>query len=278
MSVLDQVGCTMPAERYHADDVGDRPSLSASIAHTLLTESPLHAWTDHPKLNPAFTRPAEPKFDVGTAAHALLFENAQPVIIDAADWRTNAAKEQRDEARKAGGTPLLAHQAAEVTAMVDAVRAHLAALDVDPPLFRDGDAEQTLVWEDDGVLCRARLDWLRNDYTTIDDLKTTARSANPRDWCRTTLWSIGADIQTAFYIRGVKALTGVTPAFRYCVIETTPPYALSVIDLSPEALVNADAKVDAAIATWRECMRTGVWPAYPTRACSAALPPWEVAA
>ena len=43
---------------YHADPAPE-PSLSRSLAHTLLTRSPRHAWQAHPRLNPAWL-PDEP--------------------------------------------------------------------------------------------------------------------------------------------------------------------------------------------------------------------------
>ena len=39
----------IPATEYHADPCPE-PSLSASVARTLIDRSPLHAWMKHPKL------------------------------------------------------------------------------------------------------------------------------------------------------------------------------------------------------------------------------------
>jgi hypothetical protein len=132
------------------------------------------------------------------------------------------------------------------------------------------------VWEDDGVLCRALIDWLRDDRATVDDYKTTAASAEPERWTR-TMFTIGSDLQAAFHVRGVRAVTGCEPVMRYVVQETYPPYALSVVSLGPDALCLAEKKVRYAINVWRECLRTDVWPAYPNRVCYAEMPPYEEA-
>lgn len=265
---------TMTADAYHADPCSI-PSLSASMAHLLCTSSPAHAWCAHPKLNPAFERHEEEKFDVGTVAHALLLQGEDvAVIVDAPDWRTNAAKEERDAARAAGQIPLLAKHWDAVRQMVDAARGQLEKIDTAPALFTDGKPELTLVWEDDGVMCRARIDWLHDDLSAIDDYKTTKASANPEMWSR-TLFGIGADMQASFYLRGMMALTGGAAEFRYVVQETYPPYALSVVSLSPDVLALADAKVEWAIQLWKQSLASGEWPAYPTRVCFAELPPWE---
>lgn len=281
--VIDQPGIyAVPAATYHADPVYV-PSLSASIAKKLCLESRLHAFHDHPRLNPA----AEPEngehFDIGTAAHALLLEgNADLVIVDAPDWRTKAAKEARDAARAAGKTPLLARVVADVVAMVDALRGQLDAhTDGGAAMFTHGEPEQTLVWvDDDDVWCRARLDWLRpGDNETpiaIDDYKTTSGSANPDSWAR-TMFAAGHDLQAAFYLRGLRKLTGAPlddPAsFRFAVQETYPPYAVSVIALNPDAMLLAEKKVLYALEAWRDARDRDAWYGYPRRTAFATLPP-----
>ncbi|MCR4341997.1 MAG: PD-(D/E)XK nuclease-like domain-containing protein [Gemmatimonadaceae bacterium] len=269
------------ADAYHRDDVCDQPSLSASLAHILCTSSPAHARIAHPRLNPDFERHEEEKFDTGTVAHALLLQGEDvAVIVDAPDWRTNAAKEERDAARAAGQIPLLAKHWDAVRAMVAATREQLDKIEVSPALFTDGKPEQTLIWEDDGVMCRARIDWLHDDLSAIDDYKTSKASANPESWSR-TLFGIGADMQVAFYLRGLAAVAGAAVAgmadWRFVVQETYPPYALSVVSLSPDVLALADAKVEWAIQLWKQSLASGEWPAYPTRVCWAELPPWEEA-
>ena len=62
---------------------------------------------------------ADSRFDLGTAVHAVLLEGRADLIVsvDAADWRTNAAKAQREDARKEGKLALLAHHADRVLEM-----------------------------------------------------------------------------------------------------------------------------------------------------------------
>jgi len=268
---------SLTAAQYHADDLGDTPTLSASVAHILCTQSPAHARAAHPKLNPQHVRQDEQRFDVGTAAHALLLEGREAVqVVDAADWRTKEAKLLRDDAREQNRIPLLAAQWADVQAMCESVREQLAGIECAPPLFVDGKPEQPISWEDDyGVMCRALVDWLHDDFTAIDDLKTTARSANPEGWTRTTMLSIGADIQACFYTRGIEKITGVRPEFRFVIAETSEPFAVSVVSPGPEMMALAEKKVAYALRVWAQCLRNGVWPAYPARVAYAELPGWE---
>lgn len=265
----------LTAEAYHADP-SEHPSLSASIAHILCTQSPRHAWTAHPKLNPHWARTDDQKFDVGTVAHAMILEGRDIVyVIYADDWRTKVAKEEREYARSLGKIPLLARHRDEVYAMVDAVRAQLDTHGATPALFADGKPEQTLLWEEDGVACKARLDWLRDDMATIDDLKTTSWSANPAAYSR-SLFGVGGDVQAAFYLRGLRQLTSAEASFRWVVVETSPPYALSVITPGSDVLALGEAKVEWAIRRWGELLALdGEWPAYPTEVATAEMPAWE---
>lgn len=171
---------TVDAATYHADAVADVPTLSASIASILVSQSPAHAKAAHPKLNPYLVREEKDAFDLGTVVHQILLEGIDSVeVIEADSWRTNAAKEARAVARDAGRIPLLGKNYFDVLQMVDAAKAQIADYDAAPPLLTDGKPELTLTWEEDGVWFRCRPDWLRDDCTAIDDIKTTAHGADP---------------------------------------------------------------------------------------------------
>ncbi len=270
----------LDSDRYHADDVGlEAPSLSASIVHVLCSSSPRHAWAKHPRLNPDYERDESDTFDVGNVAHAAILEGmeiAEPVTFG--DWRSNAAKAAREEIRAAGRIPLLADQYRRVAEMLSAFYLQLSQHRAQPMPFYGGAAERVAVWEDaHGVACRARLDYLHEDLSAIDDLKTTSRSADPMQYAR-NLYTNGGDVQAAFYRRAIQRIydLDVPPAFRWVVVETHPPYALSVIEPGPDVLTLGEAKVEWAIGRWAELLELeGQWPAYSLDVVRAELPPWE---
>lgn len=258
---------------YHADPC-PAPSLSSSIANVLCSSTPAHARLRHPRLTERCVREDAEDFDIGTAAHAILLEGVNAVeVLEFADWRTNASKDARDKARAAGRIPLLRKVWADVEAMVLATRGQLDAHVDGRAMFVGGRAEQVLVWQDEltGVWCRARLDWLRPG--AIDDYKSTRKSAHPEAVSR-GLFGSGWDVQAAFYVRGLKALTGEDATFRFAVQECYRPYALSVVALGPDALMLAEKKVRFALELWRDCLERDRWPMYPTRTAYAGLPPW----
>lgn len=261
----------MPAAEYHRDPCPE-PSLSSSIAKLICAESPAHARWAHPRLNPAAVEDEAENLDVGTAAHALFLEGTAGVtVIEAKDWRTNAAKDARDTARLAGKIPLLARKWDAVQAMVREARVQLDAHEDGQVMFRGGVAERVLLWREEGIWCRSRLDYIRPGG--IDDYKTRTGSANPEMVSR-TLFGEGWDVQAAFYARGVRAVTSDVAQVRFVCQETYPPYALSVVSLGPAALALAEQKVEHAIKVWRECLATGRWPAYPTRTAYANPSAW----
>lgn len=269
MTVLD-----VPEYSYHADLIDDqRPSLSSSLISVMCEKSAAHARAAHPRLNPDVTVDTKTEFDVGTAAHALLLGGMDAVqVLEFDDYRTKAAQAARDEARAHGFTPLLEKQWAEVQAMTDAMSVQLDGYDPRP--FTDGKAEQTLVWEEHGVLCRARPDWLREDGD-MDDYKTAA-SADPAKWSRRMV-DHGCHIQEAFYRRGVRAVLGVDATFRFVVVEKTAPYALSVFQVAPDLRELAERQIDWAIDMWAGCLAADTWPAYSDRVCWVNAEPWHEA-
>ncbi len=262
------------ANDYHADLVDTyQPCLSKSIAHTLITSSPAHAQSAHPKLNPKFQRHDEDRFDVGTCVHQLILEGDAGVwVVNENDWRTKAAKEARDYARSMGKIPLLGKHWDAVQEMAEAIWEQLPFFDT-PGLFTAGTPEQTIVWVENGVTWKARLDWLKDDLSACHDLKTTGRSASPEAWSKSMV-SIGADLQHVIYRRGMKAVYGVDIPLTFVVVETSAPYAMCTFELAPAAVALAEQKVDFAAETWKRCLAADSWPSYPTKVVHVEPAAW----
>jgi hypothetical protein len=257
----------VPAAEYHRDPC-EAPSLSASIAQTLVTRSPLHAWFDHPRLNPEFV-PSEStsEQEEGTALHALLLERVELIEeVDAPDWRTKAAQEARKAARAVGRIPLLTQRAAELRQAAGEMRLVLGQHELGDFLARPGRAEQTLVWRDESeagpVWCRGRADWLCDDMPVICDLKTTGGSASPDAWGRGAMMN-GAAIQAAHYLRGARILGLPHRRFVFVVLERDAPHGVSVVELAPALLEMGADQLAYARDMWAACLRDGEWPGYP---------------
>jgi hypothetical protein len=176
-----------PSEQYHADPC-ESPSLSSSIIKILCTQSPMHAKLAHPKLNRNFKPQESGTFDLGTAAHAMLFEGGAGIIkIDPREfpakngnipegWTNDAIRAARDAARAEGKTPVLAKQYEEIERMFSAARVALLRCTDIPglSLIDEGKKEATIIWqESNGIWCRVRPDCLAHDASIVLDYKTT---------------------------------------------------------------------------------------------------------
>lgn len=266
---------SISAESYRLDPC-EEPSLSASIAVILDSKSPRHAWLEHPRLNPNYTEDEETRFDIGSAAHALLLEGENRIrVLDFSDYKTNASKIERAAARLSGKIPLLEKHADAVHAMRDAA---IRAIDEEGSevcgILDHGKAEQTIVWRDaEEVLCRSRLDWLTDANAIVLDLKTTT-NANI-EACIRQVFRMGYDIKADFYLRGVAAETRELAKFVWMFQEIDAPYECCFIGAGPQMLALAAQKVDRAMGIWQRCLEANHWPGYSRRIAWAEPPPWE---
>lgn len=262
---------TMPMREYL-----DIKAFSSGLAHRILSQSPLHAWTDSP-WNPSRARDDSDAADIGTYAHAMLLEgeHSNLAIVEADDWRTKAAKEQRDAARAEGKLPILARKIGEVEKMVSVAKSFIGGCEI-ATIFDDGAAEQTIVFEDNGLLCKARPDWLNKERSIGLSYKTTPGSAAPDSWIRTQL--PGYDMGIVFYERAINAALGIEDAAVITLVqEQKAPWSCCLIGLSPAWSALAKGKLNTAIATWAECLNADKFPGYPPRICWAEPPAYLMA-
>lgn len=237
----------MTNKEYHAD-----PALGSTSLKTLALKTPAHYQHDkqHPKFSDAFT--------LGTAAHSLILEDdtSNIVVVEAENWLTKAAKEAKAAALAAGKQPLLTKEIAQVWAMNDSVMTHPVA----SRYFINHKAEQSVFWEEDGLILKCRPDaWLPG---VIVDLKTTV-DANPNEFGKTA-FNYGYFMSAAHYIDGVKAATGEDVKFVFVNVEKTAPYLVSVTEIDDVALDYGRQMLDRAKRIYRECTKSGRWLGYPT--------------
>jgi hypothetical protein len=254
----------MSADDYHADPC-TVPSLSSSIAHILVTESELHAWAAHPKLGNKRKPKSSKAFDHGSLVHELILgEGRGYVAIDADDYRTKKAQEQRDAARAEGKTPVLSHQLTEARESAAIIMAEL----INRGVRLNGTSEVAILWveqADDGtpVQCRAMLDHLAADLCGIWDLKTTESCAPEK--VRASIESYGYDIQATAYLSALAAvkpeLAGRVP-YTWIFVENDQPYAVNICEMDGTMRELGMLRWRRAVNMWAQCMRTNTWPGY----------------
>ena len=263
----------MPEDMYHGDPVPGG-SLSSSGARKLLPPScpaRFRYETDNPP-------PPKDYFDLGSAAHRLVLgAGAEIAVIKAPDWRTKAAKDERDAARAEGFLPLLTAEHEQVQAMAAALRAHPVASALFNP--ERGKPEQSLFWQDGpaGVWRRARYDWLpqagARERLIIPDYKTTV--AADLDNIAKSVARYGYFQQAPWYLDGAIALgLDADPAFVFVMQEKEPPYIVTVIQLDADALRMGRELNRQAIGLYRRCSESGEWPGYSDGIPHVSLPAW----
>ena len=237
----------MPEDAYHAHE----GSVSASELKRVL-DCP--ARYQHERQVPRQPRTV---FDVGHAAHAKVLGVGAPVtVIEVDHKRGNAWAIPAAEAREAGHTPLTRPEADATDAMAEAILKHpLARL-----CLTGGDSEVSAFWHDPthDVTRRARFDHLSGQV--IGDLKTAA-SVTPRRLPR-VVEDLGYDVSAAQYLDVARGAGLDVDSFVLVWVEKSPPHLVVVTDLAPDWLDVGRAKCARALAAWRECTDTGVWPGY----------------
>lgn len=272
----------MPIADYIADPCPE-PSLSASTVVTLVERSCLRAWYEHPRLNPGRARKSTSAQDIGSAAHAVVLEDDLNAIVwvAAKDWRTKAAKAERDAARAAGRIPMLEKFGPALASMNAAAQRFVEQTYVADE-WRAATPEQTILWTegDPAIWCRIRPDRMHVDHhgtrATAFHYKTTTNS-EPNKFINGPLSGLSYDVSSEFYERGIRAtFPGYEVESYWVVQEVEEPYECSIITSGGLMDQLAEAKVAHGIKRWRECITSGVWPSHDPRTAVADPKPYLV--
>ncbi len=252
----------IPAIQYHADPCHS-PSLSSGVARTILNRSIAHAYLEHPRLGGS-KKEQTAAMGLGSLVHALLAGDQAEIVIGNFDsFRSGAARDWRDKTEAAGKIPVLENDLTEARLIADIIK-NKAALGCDnSPFVESGKSEVTAIWKEGDAFCRARFDRLvidPNGYADVWDWKTTTDVSE-----RAIVQAIakyGYHTQAAFYLRG---LTECLPShlgrvsFTFVFVETTAPYAIRRVCLSPEFMAVGKREASKAIHQWKTALASNNW-------------------
>lgn len=273
------------------------PAVSAGLLHTVVSECPQAAWFQS-WLNPEREREDTKASDAGSIAHEILLCGTQDCVQVfepskypnakgggcATGWTNNAIRDARDECRAAGKIPVLAPEFLTIRNMVDSARRFIDSLrHTEPAIWTAfqpdaGESEQTLVWDDDGLLCRMRPDRISLDRKIIIDPKFSGVSVEPGEWSRKQMTPMGYWVTAAWYRRGCRVMFGTEPDYIFLVIGQKAPHLCSLVGVDPAGFEHGGMKVERGLRTWLDCVERGWFPGYANRVCYPELKPWELAA
>jgi hypothetical protein len=252
--------------------------LSSSCAKTLIEQSPLHAWTEHPAFGGLGQTPTR-TMDRGSVLHTLVLGAGKKLeVLDFDSFRTNDAKEARDAARAAGKVPVLRedYEAAQLTALQ--IIAGLAARGIN----LDGHSELAVEWfeySDSGVVaCKGMMDHVHFDRARILDLKIV--SSADTDSCEKASERFGYAIQAAAYTRALTRLRPelagrVDVLFAFC--EAEPPYGMNVMRGDGSFRELGERRWMRAVESWGACLKNNAFPGYGDGINLLSPPAWALA-
>lgn len=278
---------SMPMAEYLA-----LPALSSGVAHDCIALSPFEAWFGS-VFNPARVDAPSDESDIGSCAHAMLLEgsDAKICVIQPEEypskptkaapegtvpkgWTNDAIRAARDAARANGLIPLLPWDMPPIRDMVGAAKNYLTTTPI-AGLLDNGKPEQTLIWYEGDVMCKARPDWLSD--SSLVHFKTTRMSVRPKSFER-TVGNLGYDFALMFYMRGLEAAAPDMDVDHYILAQRQePPYVCKLFDLTNARADVISRQVERAIGVWARCQAAGKWPAYDGSVHSIDLTPWELA-
>lgn len=224
---------------------------------------------DHPSDSDAFV--------LGRALHSCLLTPKlfwdEYIPLPAGDGRTKEVKDARKKLmdEHPNATFLTQDQAKCVSEMVYGVHRNA---DVYKYISCEGSPEVSLLWNWDGIECKARVDrivYLNPDERAFVDIKTT-QDAHWRAFEK-TIWKYRYDLQAAFYLRAAEMLQMNVNRFIFIAVDTEAPHCASVHELDAEYLDASSAQIDKLFAEYKQCKSTNIWPGYGTNLVTC--PPWH---
>ena len=267
----------MSAEAYHRDPCPS-PSLSASAAIRLISNSARHAWAEHPRLNRRL-KPRRPTafMEDGSCVHRLLTgQGPIPLVVDATDWTTSRARNSRLEAQNTGRPAVLARRWMELRRIAATAKAQILASPELPGDWWKGFGEAVLIWQEGGIWCRCMVDWLMPwRGAPMVDFKLSSRFQSVDDVGR-KIGTLGYEIRQHHYRRGLKAVFGFDPGpYVYVTIEAEQPHGVTYTTSGLAWQERGRMLWERAAVGWAVCLRTQTWPGYSNRLQHLEMPQYE---
>lgn len=266
----------VPYETYAA-----HPGVSASVLKEILRSPQHYYWR---KTNPSSETPAK-RF--GKLLHMAVLEPdeynrrfvVEPEFIGyTKDGRPSARSGEAQEKKK----EWYANLAADVVVVkqderdrILVMRDRLMSHDLTKNLFAAGGArEATITWidEETGIECKARPDFVSSTGVCVN-LKTT-RDARESSF-RNDIVKYGYNFSAAHYCAGGRAASAYRPdGYLFVAIESEPPHGIMVYSGEVSVLWTGDHEYRKALKVLEGCLKTGVYPGYPTACKRIEVPEW----
>lgn len=240
------------------DEYANIDAVNNSLLSVIASKSPLHALAYK-------EQPQEPTeaFAIGSAWHTLILEprlfDTRYAVCPKCDKRTKDGKAVYEKylSELNGKQELKADDFELISKMAEQFKNHRVC-----QYISEGKAEVCIVWEDKqtGLLCKARIDYVRDAQAFLFDLKSTT-DASPEAFQK-ALYNYGYFQQAAFYSDGWKAITKDAPCFVFIAVEKQYPFAVAAYEMHENVILAGRKSYRRALDTYADCVKTGYWPGY----------------
>lgn len=142
-----------------------------------------------------------------------------------------------------------------------------------------GRAEVTAIAEVDGLLCKAKLDWLAirpGQVPVIVDLKKINVGTGSDDELRKRIRDYQYDVRAAFYRQIVFQLTGETPRFIWLFAEDSEPFEIVPREADSAMIGLGNSKLSTVMSGWKDCVASGEYPGYGSTISAIGPEDWEL--
>jgi hypothetical protein len=139
-------------------------------------------------------------------------------------------------------------------------------------LFIGGDAEVSIVDDENGLKCRCDYIKSTKDSVTIIDYKTTT-DVNPSVFSAHAL-KYNYWLKMALQSDLIEKITGIKPKVILLAQSKKPPFLAQAYEMSEQQLLVGREQYQQAHKTFKECMSTGKWPAYGGGIIQLETPSW----
>jgi hypothetical protein len=232
-----------------------------------ILQSPAHAL--HRKQAPEKTTEAQV---FGQALHTKVLEPElfdQQYLVTKLDRRTSEGKAAQADAIARKLTIINPSDMLSIDAINSEIKSHKGAM----KLLQNGAAEQTVIVELDGVLCKIRMDYVRKEGIIID-LKSTL-DASPDAFLKTII-NYNYHVQAAFYLDVLAETEHPSTHFAFIAVEKEAPFAVGAYTLDESFIELGRAKYKRALAIYKDCVANNYFPAYSQELIELTPPVWAV--
>jgi exodeoxyribonuclease VIII len=187
---------------------------------------------------------------LGTLTHAMILEpdtfKDEFAVMPKFDRRTTVGKKAAEEFEQEHAGKIIVDETAyeKASSIAASVRKHPVAIEG----LRDGNPEVSLFWDQYGLPCKARCDYMTG--SAIFDIKTCS-DASPDGFAK-QIASFQYHVQAAHYAAGFREIVGWDlDRFVFIAVESEAPYAVGVYTLDARSLQSGRLLMERAARAYR---------------------------